>query len=166
MIFHEIRLPADWKSSNNWNCSLMLLQIIGGTLCQLIFFCLVCCFTSQSTAKVSTPNHFFLSQLDQVVWQYFMQILLLLTDKNPSWISRREENDRRNYFMIHLRESMRSSQDRTRSPWICSQTRYLLSYAVRYWLNYPHCSLILQLHKIILNNVNKIACLKITQNVL
>ena len=36
-----------------------------------------------------------------------MHILLLLTDNNPSWINqRKEENDRRNYFMINLHQSM------------------------------------------------------------
>ena len=49
--------------------------------------------------------------------------------------SGREENDRRNYFMINLHESMGPGRDRTRDPWICSQlricsqTRYRLSYA-------------------------------------
>ena len=36
-----------------------------------------------------------------------MHILSLVTDNNPSCINqRREENDRRNYFMINLYESM------------------------------------------------------------
>ena len=51
-----------------------------------------------------------------------MHILTLVTDNNPSWISRREENGRRNYFMINLHESMGLGRDRTRDPWICSQT--------------------------------------------
>ena len=51
--------------------------------------------------------------------------------------SGREENDRRNYFMINLHESMGPGRDRTRDPWICSQlricnqTRYRLRYAAR-----------------------------------
>ena len=36
---------------------------------------------------------------------------------------RKGENDRRNHFMINLHESMGPDQDRTRDPWICSQTR-------------------------------------------
>ena len=35
----------------------------------------------------------------------------------------REENDRRNYIMIILHESMGPGNDRTHDPWICSQTR-------------------------------------------
>ena len=34
----------------------------------------------------------------------------------------REENDCRNYFIINLHKSMGPGQDRTRNPWICSQT--------------------------------------------
>ena len=50
---------------------------------------------------------------------------------------RKEENDRRNHFMINLHESMGPDRDRTRDPWICSQTpicrqtRYRLRYAAR-----------------------------------
>ena len=36
--------------------------------------------------------------------------------------SGREENDRRNYFMIHLHESIGPDRERTWDPWICSQT--------------------------------------------
>ena len=42
--------------------------------------------------------------------------------------------------MINLHESMVPGRDRTRDPWICSQTRicnqtrYRLRYAARYWL--------------------------------
>ena len=49
----------------------------------------------------------------------------------------KEENDRRNHFMINLHESMGPDRDRTRDPWICSQTRicnqtrYRLRYAAR-----------------------------------
>ena len=53
-------------------------------------------------------------------------------------IQRKEENDSRNYFMINLLESMGPGRDRTRDPWICSQTRiccqtlYRMRYAARY----------------------------------
>ena len=43
--------------------------------------------------KVSSPNHtFFLGKLDKAVNQYFVHILSLVTDNNPSRISRRERN--------------------------------------------------------------------------
>ena len=45
-----------------------------------------------------------------------MHTLLLVTDNNPSWISRNEENDCRNYFMINLHESMGPGRDLTRNP--------------------------------------------------
>ena len=51
---------------------------------------------------------------------HFVHILSLVTD-NPSWISGREENDCRNYFMINLRESMGPERDQTCNPWVCSQ---------------------------------------------
>ena len=53
-----------------------------------------------------TKSHIFLDKLDQAVNQYFVHILLLETDNNPSWVSGGEENSRRNYFMINLHESM------------------------------------------------------------
>ena len=72
---------------------------------------------------VSSPKHIFpLGKLDYAVNQYFMHTLSLETDNNPSWISGREENGRRNYFMINIQESMGPGQDWTRDPWICSQT--------------------------------------------
>ena len=49
-----------------------------------------------------------------------------------------EENNPSNYFIINLLESMGPCQDRTRHPWICSQTRiccqtcYRLCYVARY----------------------------------
>ena len=58
-----------------------------------------------------------------LVNQYFVHILSLVTDNNPSCISRREMNDRKNDFMINLQESMVPGQDHTHDPWICSQTR-------------------------------------------
>ena len=51
-----------------------------------------------------------------MVNQYFVHILSLVTDNNPSWISRREENDRRNYFMINLHESIVPDRDQTGNP--------------------------------------------------
>ena len=81
----------------------------------------------------------------KAVNQYFVHILSLVTDNNPSWmISGREENDRRKYFMINLHESMRPGRDGTRDPWICSQiriccqTRYRLRYAARSANNVNH----------------------------
>ena len=49
-----------------------------------------CCFTSQVNSyghcgTVSSPNHtFFLGRLEQAVNQYFVHILSLVTDNNPS----------------------------------------------------------------------------------
>ena len=67
--------------------------------------------------------------------QYFVRILSLITDNNLSSISRREENDRRNYFKINFHESMGLDWDQTRNPcsqtWICSQTRYQLRKVVK-----------------------------------
>ena len=55
---------------------------------------------------VSSPNHtFFLDNLDRAVYQDFVNIILLVTDNNPSRNSSREKNDCRNYFMIYLQES-------------------------------------------------------------
>ena len=66
---------------------------------------------------VSSPNHtFFLGMHDLAVNQYFVHTLSLVNDNNPSWISGREENGRRNYFMINLRERMGPDQDPTPTP--------------------------------------------------
>ena len=49
-----------------------------------------CCFTSQVNSyghggTVSSPNHtFFLGKLEKAVNQYFLHILSLVTDNNPS----------------------------------------------------------------------------------
>ena len=53
-------------------------------------FCLFCCFISQVNSHghggtVSSHNHtFFLGKLEQAVNQYFLHILSLVTDNNPS----------------------------------------------------------------------------------
>ena len=80
----------------------------------------------------------FLGKLEQTVNKYFVHIFSLkLTTILLERFSRREENDHRNYFKINLHESMGPGPDRTRYPWICSQTRiccqtwYQLRYAVR-----------------------------------
>ena len=58
--------------------------------CYLFVFCLFCCFTSQVISyshggTVSSPIHtFFLGKLKQAVNQYFLHILSLVTDNNPS----------------------------------------------------------------------------------
>ena len=54
--------------------------------------------------------------------QYFVHILSVVTDNNPSWISRLEEKGRKNDFMINLRKSMGQGRNGTSDPWICSQT--------------------------------------------
>ena len=63
-------------------------------------FCFVWCLTSQSTAMVMSGQSVHLTTL--FFYQYLMHMLLHVTDKNPSWISGREENGRRNYFKINL----------------------------------------------------------------
>ena len=85
-------------------------------LCQCVFvcvdFCLFCCLTSQVNSyghdgTVKSPNHTFSwaslnKQLTSTLCTYFGLQLTTLLD----WFSKREENDRRNYFMINLHESM------------------------------------------------------------
>ena len=52
--------------------------------------CMFCCFTSQVNSyghggTVSSPNHtFYLGKLEQAVNQYFVHILSIVTDNNPS----------------------------------------------------------------------------------
>ena len=83
-----------------------------------------CCFTSQvnsygHSGTVSSPNHTFSwvslnKQLTSTSCTYFC---LQLTTTLLEWISGREENDRRNHFMINLHESMGPGQDQTCDPW-------------------------------------------------
>ena len=105
--------------------------------------CCFRCFTSQVNSyghgeTVISPNHTFSwaslnKQLTSTSCTYFC---LSLTTTLLEF-SGREENDRRNYFMINHHESMGPSQDRTRDPWICRetriccQTRYRLRYVAR-----------------------------------
>ena len=62
---------------------------------------------------------------------YFCLKLTTTLLKCFSW---REENGRRNCFMINLQESMGPGQVRTRNRWICNQTR--ICSQTRYWLPY------------------------------
>ena len=40
---------------------------------------------------ISSPNHtFFLGKFEEAVNQYFVHILLLVTDNNPSWMIQRK----------------------------------------------------------------------------
>ena len=82
--------------------------------------------------SVHLSTLFSCASLTKQLTNYFMHIISLVTDNNPSWSSRREENGRRNYFMINLHGSMGPGQDQTRDPWICSQPCYLLPYAAWY----------------------------------
>ena len=87
---------------------------------------------SQSTAVVMSgrsvhqTTFFFLGKLDYAVNQYFVHIFLPVTDNNHSRISKRDENGRRNYFMINLHASMGPGLDQARDLWICSRTPYQL----------------------------------------
>ena len=52
-------------------------------------FCLFCCFVPVNSyshvGMVSSPNHtFFLGKLEQAVNQYFVHIVSLVSDNNPS----------------------------------------------------------------------------------
>ena len=73
----------------------------------------------------------FPGQVTSTLCTYFC---LKLTTTLLEWLSGREENDGRNYFMINLQESMGPGQDWTRDPWICSQTRICCQ--TRYRLHY------------------------------
>ena len=89
---------------------------------------------------VMAVPHFFLDKLEQAVNQYFMHILSLLTDNNLSWmIQRKGVNDRKDKSMIHLHKSMGPGRDRSRDPWICSQTRYRLVWHP-FFNNYVLCT--------------------------
>ena len=69
-----------------------------------------------SGQSVHLTTLFSWASLTYAVNQYFVYILSLVTDNNPSLISRREENDSRSYFMINLRESMEEGRDPTGDP--------------------------------------------------
>ena len=106
--------------------------------------CLFCCFTSQVNSyghggTVSWPNHTFSwaslnKQLTSNSCTYFR---LYPTTTLLEWISGREENDCRKYFMINLNESMGPGRDRTRDPWICSQTRICCTSSVADCTTWP-----------------------------
>ena len=70
-------------------------------------------------------------QLTSTLCTYFR---LWLTTTLLEWFRGREENDRRNHFMINLHKSMEPGRDLTRDPWICSQTRICCQ--TLYWLRY------------------------------
>ena len=61
-----------------------------GMISNIALFCLFCCFKSKVNSyghgrTVSSPNHtFFVGKLEQSVNQYFVHILSLVTDNNPS----------------------------------------------------------------------------------
>ena len=70
----------------------------------------------------------------------------------------REENDRRNYFMINLHESMGPGRDRTRDPWFCSQTRICCQ--TRYRLRYAaRCRIILRCKQNQMMHIAEIVCI-------
>ena len=82
---------------------------------------------------VISPNHTFSrtslkKRLTNTSCTYFR---LYLTITLLECFSSREENDRRNYFMINLHECMGPDGDRNRNPWICSRTRICSQTALR-----------------------------------
>ena len=70
--------------------------------CFLQFFVVCFALRPKSTAMVMAGRSLHLNTLfPGQVNQYFVYILSLVTENNPSWmIQRKEENDRRNYFII------------------------------------------------------------------
>ena len=88
-----------------------------------MFVCLFACFTSQVNSyghggTVSSPNHTFSwaslnKQLTSTSCTYFR---LSLTTTLLGLLSGREENDRRNYFMINIHESMKRGRDELATP--------------------------------------------------
>ena len=97
----------------------------------MCFVCLVRFFTSQTAMVMARQSDHLttLASLTKLLTrQYFVHILLFVTDNNTSRINRR----RGNYFMINLYKSMGPGWNWTCSPWICSQTCYRLSFVVRY----------------------------------
>ena len=84
--------------------------------------CMVWILTSQSTAMVMSGQSVHLTTLFS--WASLIKPYTstsLVADK-PSWISGREENGQRNYFMSNLNESMGPGRDQTCNLWICSKT--------------------------------------------
>ena len=125
IIFHYILLSTH-NICFGWEIIIIFNDI-------LLFVCLFVCFVAlrpKSTVMVMAGWSVHLTtlfswaslnkQLTSASCTYFR---LLLTTTLLEWFSGREENDRRNYFMIYLHQSMGPGQDRTRDPWICDQTR-------------------------------------------
>ena len=119
MVFTTEQKKQQLKSHQSWLFFLVNSEIIfslisltmGATLDSWVCteFCLFCCFTSQINSyghggTVSSPNHTFSwaslnKQLTSTSCPYFS----LVTEKTLlEWFLKREENDRRNYFMINL----------------------------------------------------------------
>ena len=71
--------------------------------------------------RVSSPNHIFFSW--KSLTKQFTSTLRTMFPCNwqqPFLNQQKEENDRRNYFMISLHESMGPGWDQTLDLWICS----------------------------------------------
>ena len=61
------------------------------------------------------------------------------TERQIEWPflnQQKEENSRRNYFMINLQESMGLGRYPIHHPWNFCQTHYLLRYNVQYLVSY------------------------------
>ena len=76
--------------TNNFVYKKMKIKTLKKYIIIILFVCLFCCFTSQVNSychggMVSSPYHtIFLGKLEQAVNQYFVPILSLVTDNNPS----------------------------------------------------------------------------------
>ena len=89
------------------------------------FWFSACFFTSQTTDMVMSGQS--IHQNTLFSWASLTKRLTstscthnACTDNNPSFFSRREENDRRNCFMINLHKSIGQDRDQTLDPWICN----------------------------------------------
>ena len=93
-VNHLFKLAQE-KSVVRWN-DMTIAVDLGRKATKQTIVCLFCCFTSQVNSyghcgTVSSPNHtFFLGKLEQAVNQYFVHILSLVTDNNPSWMIQRK----------------------------------------------------------------------------
>ena len=112
---------SSWRGRESWLVCLvwlwyfLIILTYFPMISHRLFVCLFCCFTSQVNSyghcgTVSSPNHTF-------SWAGLNKRF------NDRMNQRKEENDRRNHFMINLHESIGPDRDRTRDPWICRQTR-------------------------------------------
>ena len=97
ILFYFFQYCLSWSKNSLWskglknNCPESAIYIAQKSS----LICLFCCITSQVNSyghggTVSSYNHFFLGKLEQAINQYFVHILSLVTDNNPSWMIQRK----------------------------------------------------------------------------